>query len=387
MVGAEFITDSINQTYIHTLAAIMGSLGLLFGWQLLPKRAMWKYGSYFQNFKIKSSTRWLYIMVIVAILSQYLYTLDYGGFIGYFEYNRMIRSGIFYGFDRSKFSFLKPFGHFATLACLAFWGLLISNRKNTSIVIGFTISLIFSCYVIYASAGRVSMMSFLAILPISLAIKYKANYLTFFVAYFAIAASGITSLYVISNLLGLKGAENIQFYAIREASFPFTSFFANLREGFLFHTFWEIFISPLHLVPSSLTSSWLLDASVTNTTIIMGAPKGEYGVTGSIPTDMLTFGLMQFHFLGVVIYAVFLGYLLRVVSEIAGSFSVAGLSYTFSAYVMIRIGVFSIFYSHPKHIIMSHFSIIAALLAIVFLRMVARLQTKSRLNPKILKIL
>lgn len=370
ITGYRFIEESANFTYLHTIAAVMGAVGLIIGWQSVSARRRRQCGAVFFRANSRSVLLFLYAMVAAALVTQYLYVVDYGGFVGYFDYNTLIRSGQFDSFERSRFSFLRPFGNFAILACLGFWGLLLSGRHRGLSLIGFVMSLAMAAYVLYASLGRVGMVSFAAIFPVSILLRRRFHYLAWLATFFAIAMIGISSLYLISNLFGIKGAHSLSDFIAREASFPFVSFFANLSHGHHFYLFRDVIVSPAYLAPSSMTDSWLGSAPIINTTIIEGAPKGVGGVTGEIPTDILTFGLMQLSFVGVLIYSMLIGYAIRIVSVIAKSFSLEGLSCTAAAYVMIKIGAFAVFYAYPKHIIMSNFGVIAILLAVSVTRLV-----------------
>lgn len=363
-----FIDNSLDYIYLHTTAAFVGTLGLLIGWQAVSSYRHHRLGTFFSYVNCRALVKWLYVMLICAFITQYLYTYDYGGFINYFEYNVLIRSGILPDYERSQFSFLAPFRNFTVLACIGFWGLMLSKQHRPIIIVGFALSTIGASYALYSAYGRVGMATFVAIFPVSLLLKYRVNYLIWFGGYFILALLGVVFIYLISNILGIKGSDSIREYIAREASFPFVSFFANLNEGSHFYLFRDIILAPMYLLPSSMIN--ISDASVINTTIIEGAPKGTLGVTGSIPTDMLTFGLMQFHFPGIFIYSVLLGYIIRIAFIVANSFRVEGMRCAAVAYVMIKISIFTVFYAYPKHIIMTHFCIIATLLAMTALRVV-----------------
>lgn len=371
--GSEFIIYNIDIIYVHTFSATIGVIGLLIGWYSVSGRQRIYLRRFFQNYTVKTMTLFFYMLLGFAFLAIYLYTYDYGGFFGYFEYNRNIRSGIFDGFQRSRFSFLWPFGSLAVVACIGFWGLILSGKRGPIVLLGFFLSFLFASYVLYASLGRVSMVVFAAVFPFSLTLKYRISPMFWIIFYITAVVFGIIILFVISNFLGINGADNIYAYISREASFPFVSFFANLMEGDKFNLFWEIALSPAYLLPSSWTSSWLGSATDINTKLITGFVKGEGGVTGSIPTDMLTFGLMQMHFLGVVVYGFILGFFIRMVTEISQSFALNGMSCAFLAYVIMRIGVFSLFYSYPKHIVSVCFPFIVIIGMVLALRIIKRM--------------
>ena len=376
--GNQFIIASSNIIIAHTIAAYLCVIGTYIGWCAVPIKRRHRLGKFFSLVRPQRMVIWLYVMIAVAFMSQYLYTKDYGGFVGYFGYNRLVRSGLFDFFERSRFSFLFPFGGMSVIASFAFWGLIISKRSSFAIWIGFTLSLITSTYFLLASSGRVSIAIFFAILIMSIMFVRRTNYMIWYILFPSFVPVGIFLIFLTSNYLNLHAADNIRYFITKEASFIFVSFFAQLTEGSLFNVFYELVVSPAYLMPSSLTDSWLATASDINTEIIMGSRKGVDGVTGSIPTDIITFGLMQFHLIGVPIYAFIFGYFLRVASIISGSFPLRGLSAVFTAYVIMRIGVFGVFYSYPKHIMLSNFPALVVILVMVSFSIIKRMYLGNR---------
>jgi len=374
--GSDFIQASSGFILAHTASAIIAVIGVFLGWCAMSQRRRDRLGLFFSESRPKRIIFWLYVMTITAFVTQYLYTRDYGGFIGYFAFNRLVRSGLFDQFDRSQFSFLAPFGGMTVIACYGFWGMILSRYRGVLIWVGFLMSLSFSCYYLLASAGRVSMVIFLAILLMSFMLVRRTNYMIWFLSIPLAAPAALFAIFLISNLLNLKAADDITYFIAKESSFPFTAFFAQLNEGYLFFMFYELIFSPAYLLPSSLTGSWFPSATDFNTEIIWGVRKEVGGTTSGMPTDMLTFGLMQFHVLGVFIYAFAFGYLLRVFTSIAGSFPLMGMSSVFVSYVVIKIGIFAVFYSQTQHIVRGNFAAIAVILAAIGLRAIRRLLSR-----------
>lgn len=354
-VGHSFIRSNENEIYIHTISATIALVGIQLGWKIRPlKPSVY----YFYNIGHNTISNYLMFILIVSFISQYLYMMDYGGFVGYLDYNRLIRAGIFDSFERSRFSFLSPFSNLSIVSCLGFIGLIISGRTRFLNVVGFAIALLFSCYVLYASAGRVAMISLLAVVMAAPAVVTRGKYISWIFGYFCIIFIGIIAIYNLSLWLDLNASGNISDYILKEFSFPLVSFFAQLNQGFHFYSFVELVLSPLYLLPSSLTSDWLIGGEVRNTIIVMGSAKGVGANTGTIPTDMITYGFMQLHVAGVFIYSIFIGYLIKLSYTLANSFQEKGMRMIFTSYVIFNICPFIIFYSHPKHIILSHFGII-----------------------------
>lgn len=370
--GSNYIIASHSIILAHSSAAFMAAIGVYFGWRLIPARSSERLQLFFRSINARTLTISFFAMTILALVTQYLYTKDYGGFFGYFAYNRLIRSGSFDLFERSSFSFLFPFGGMAVLACYGFWGLILSGKGNVLVWTGFLASLSLSSYYLLASAGRVSMFVSFSILLVSYMLVRKTKYATWFLVSLLAAPVSLSLIFIISNALGINAAENFVEFAAKEASFLFTGFFAQLSDGFLYYSFREVLMSPAYLLPSSMTNEWLFTAADLNTEIILGVRKGTAGNTSSMPTDILTFGIMQFGFIGVFLYSTLFGAFVRFACCIASSFRYNGVSSAFLAYVILRIAIFGTFYSYPQHLVFTNFPAVIVIGGIVFFRLVGR---------------
>lgn len=359
-----------NLLFLNTIAAAMAVIGLLIGWNLamagsrIHSPNVQGVFSSVQNPTIYAASFW--IMLIVAVGSQVLYTMDYGGLFGAIEYSRLIRSGLFDSFIRSRFSFLEPFGDFAFLACFGFWGLILSGWNRTGVKLGFIASLIVSLYVLYLNQGRLNAVAFFAIIAMTtIYVKAKRPAYIFTLALIAIP-SVIYATYGISNLLKLNSSNNLYDFYIKEISFIFVAFFAQLGNPDGLHRFfYDAVTYPAYLLPSSMTAGWLNDPSVLNTTLIHGAPKGQHGITSSMPVDIVTMGLMQMNFAGIIPYAMLYGALMAAVHRICMSVAPTGLRATFYAYICIKIAGIGIFYAHPATVVVGNFALIVVLLVAI----------------------
>ncbi len=361
--GDQFVASAVGLFYIHTLMAVLATVGIYFGWQFGRTR---KLTSLSTNGTTKSISVGLAVMCVFSVLTQYLYTLDYGGFLGYFEYNLLIRAASLETTERSSFSFLSPFGGFAVVSCLGYYGLILSKKRSSFIFIGFSFSLIAAGYFLYSSAGRIAILAFIASILAAPLMVHRHRFYTWFIGYFGIVIGGIASVYLLSDLLSLNASSSFDKFIVEEASFPISSFFGQIFVGSGPYYFLDVLLSPAYLLPSSLTQSWLSSADVYNTIAIMGARKGENGVTGGIPTDLITFGFMQFNFVGVLIYGVIVGALIRWCYTAAQSFKVEGLRSAFTSYVFFNISAFVVFYSQPKHLLVNQFAFIASVMGVFF---------------------
>lgn len=368
--------------FLNTIAATMTVAGLLLGWKL----GMMGSRSYHSTRReipasLKKSATYstaFWAMLITASVSQILYTIDYGGLIGAFEYSDLIRSGLTEYFVRSRLSFLAPFGEFALLACYGFWGIILSGYARLNVKVGFVASFVASLYVLYLAQGRFNAIVFVAILTMAtVLIKSKKPSNALIYAILAVPVSAYAA-YEISNYFNIKSSSNFGDFYVKEVSFIFTGFFAQLSnpDG-LYRFFYDAVTYPAYLLPSSMTMGWLNDPSDLNTTLIHGAPKGQYGITSGMPVDIVTMGLMQMHFAGIVPYAMLYGALMASLHKICMSIAPIGLRAVLYAYICIKIGGLGLFYAQPATVVVGNFALIVTLLVSFTLHWAKRIRVSS----------
>lgn len=365
-LGVERIAFNKDYWLLYNLSVFFIILGVYWGWMLLKadtfffKKLSWVF---FVSSAELTFVAWL--MLVVAFVLRYLYVSAYGGFFAYLEYSRAIRSGIFE--INNPWSFLQPFGHLALLASYIFWAIRREGRKTFPNFIGFWLSFSFSIYILYSWVGRVGFLVYLCIFL--LAFIYLKNFSARKIIIASTAGSliGLYLLYVISNIFEIKGADNFSYYVVREISFPFVSFFAQLDCGdYLFRGGADLLSAPLYLLPSSWSVGWLEGAEQVNTLVISGAKKGDYGVTGGIPVDLITLGLMQIHIPGIFVIGIIFGALLKAMQIIFGSIQLNSLRCILIAYMAIKISFISIFYANPSNFVAAVFPIVLMILSVLF---------------------
>lgn len=365
-LGVEKIAFNRDYWLLYSLSVFFIILGVYWGWMLLKADTFFfkkLFGVFFVSSAELTFVAWL--MLIVAFVLRYLYVSAYGGFLAYLEYSRAIRSGIFE--INNPWSFLQPFGHLALFASYIFWAIRREGRKTFPSFVGFWLSFSFSIYVLYSWVGRVSFLVYLCIFLLAFIYLKKISARKVLIASFVGSLAGLYFLYIISNILEIKGADNFSYYVVREISFPFVSFFAQLERGdYLFRGFSDLLLAPLYLLPSSWSVGWLEGAEQVNTLVISGAKKGDYGVTGGIPVDLITLGLMQIHIPGIFVIGFIFGILLKSIQIIFDSIPLDSLRYILMAYMAIKISFISVFYANPSNFIAAVFPIVLLLLSIMF---------------------
>ena len=360
---------------VHTLGALMLLAGLWFGWLL---------GGSWRIVGAKTETavprhakarlqKAMWLLLIVAVVMQWMYTRAYGGFFGLLEYSAAIRSAIF-AVD-NPLSFLQPFGGLALFASFGFWGLWLSRRRGVGVVAGLVLSFLFSLYILYSWRGRMAFLVYLATFALGMLLCRRPNPLRLLAGGGLLMLAIAVGAYYVSLWLNLKAADSLPEFLARELAFPFGSFFAHLGTGGnLFRGFTDFLFTPFFLLPSSWWSTWIEDVSQVNTALIMGAPKGEQGVTGGIPVDLLTLGLMQAHVFGIPIVEAMFGVLLRVVQRLIDRIPDPGLGAVFGAYAALKLAVLGIFYAQPALVVSGNFDFLVSALVIAFVLRLPRIR-------------
>ena len=360
---------------LHTMSALLLTVGIGFGWyapaRLFRHRPMRQFSG-----RDPAARPWVlafWLILLLSVLTQWFYTRAYGGFLELLDYSRLIRAGIFE--VDNPLSFLKPFGGLAMISAYGFFGLWLSRRHGLATFLGLALSFLFSLYILYSSLGRMGFLVFLATFPLGAALAYRRNPLKLLLAGSAVFSAIIVLAYGVSVWLDTRAADTLLEFMARELAFPFASFFAQWSAGeHLFRGFRDFIAAPLFLLPSSWWINWVETVGQINTTVIMGAPKGESGVTGAIPVDLLTLGLMQVHIAGIPVVGFMFGVLLRVLQFLVDRIPMSGVRGVFEAYISLKIAALGVFYAQPNLIVSGNFALMMGVAIIVSMVVIARIR-------------
>jgi len=365
-LGAEKIISNRDYWLLYNLSVLFVIFGISLGWGVFKHDSSFIRNSsriFLLDYRELVFIAWL--MLVIAFVLRYLYVSAFGGFLSYLEYSRAIRSGIFE--VNNPWSFLQPFGHLALFSSYIFWAVRRDSNKTFLNFIGFWLSFLFSVYILYSWAGRVGFILYLSVFV--LAFVYSRNFSARKIVVGGAIGGPIVLylLYIISNVFEIKGANSFSYYVVKEISFPFVSFFSQLEHGgYLYRSFTDLLYAPLYLLPSSWTAGFLDSAEQINTLVISGAKKGDYGVTGTIPVDLITLGLMQIHVPGVFITSIVFGGFIKLLQVFFSAIESDSLRCVFLAYVAVKISFISIFYANPSNFVASVFPILLLILSILF---------------------
>jgi len=344
----------------HSFASILLAFSIVVGWFFV---------STLRFFSRKCSSRTprstefrlilvMWLLLFIAVFVQWIYSRAYGGFLGVIEYSSLIRSSSFETVPTNSFSFLSPFGGLALFSSFGFFGLLLGIKRRLNTYVGLVLSSVFSVYMLYSWLGRIGFLVYLLSFILGLILYRRPRPLKLILLGLLVMLSILFGAYYVSLWFEIKAADDFHSFLAREISFPFVSFFAQLDLGeHLFRGFKDFIVAPMHFFPSSLLPEWVGDVSGVNTVVILGALKGEGGVTGGIPVDLLTLGLMQASFFGVAVVGAMFGMLLYFVQSMLDEIPHAGVRAVFEAYIILKIAVLGVFYAQPSLFVSGNFAL------------------------------
>lgn len=369
---ADIVLSNSSYWPIYGPLILIMIFGIVFGWKLpLFDKKYIKFVSKFTfNINDRSLLIVAFLLLLSGVLLRWFYVQAFGGFIGYLEYNKAIRSAIFE--INNPYSFLQPFGYLIILASYFFWALFLKAYKRFIVGFGLFFSFLFSLYVYYSYAGRVGFALYLV--SFILAYFYIKGVSSRFILILSIAGFPLVTffLYFISIYFNLKGAESPTSYFIKETSFVYVSFFAELTTGDLYRFFIDFIFAPIHLLPSSWTIGFYETASQANTILINGAKKGDQGVTGGIPVDLLTLGLMQFNILGIFPVGILFGMVIKRLDYFLNLITNSYIRNILLSFMALRIAFIGLIYAHPEHFISDLFPFIILLMLLFIVNITSR---------------
>lgn len=363
-LGSDIIYSRSEYWSIYSIFTLCLIFSIILGWRS-PNLDV-KYLKNYFSYTTKQFLFIAYVILLLGVILRWIYVQAFGGFLGYLEYSRLIRSGIFE--LNNPYSFLQPFGYLVVLSCYMFLSIFLKNKKNIYSFLGFILALCSSCYVLYSNVGRVAFLSFIASLFL-IGLYYKKvkpfKIITFIIILFPLV---FFFLYVISNYFEVKGADNPFIYFVKETSFVFSTFLIQYTDGNLFRFFIDFIIAPIHFLPSSLTQNIYETASQTNTILFYGAKKGEEGVTGGIPVDLLSLSIMQANIFGIVPVGFLFGFLLRFFDNFICEIENIYLRISLLPYISLRVAFLGLLYSQADHFISGLFPIVILFMLLVFVK-------------------
>ncbi len=318
-------------------------------------------------------------MLVIGLVSYWLYARSYGGFSQLLAQAAGIRAGLVDVGD-NPYTFLKRFGGFVFFSVLIFSGIILTKSKGALHSVlswsGFSISFAVSLFILYSWEGRLGLVMFLLIVPLgyllhksgpSLKTLRRSLLLVIIPAIVLPASSAIWGKS--SNL------ENVGAFFVKELSCPVVSL-TRAHETNSLRYMKDILAAPAYLFPTRVWQGILgLDtATDVNTRNIIGVSKGERGSTTAAPVDIVTFSFMQAHYLGAVIVGFLIGAVLCRLDVFIARHFYGGTRAMLLSYSVLFVATNTVLYGDPKHIIVRNFHFI---IGIVLLWWLARRDTKT----------
>lgn len=313
--------------------------------------------------KKHSSSAWILLFVSVVLYTLYLDV--YGGYLGYLNYSGAIRSGIIEVYNR--FSFFNSMGSLAFISAFIFYSLLLDGKhKRTRMnYIGFIFSFLYSCYVLYATLGRLTILIFFAVILLSTIIIKSKNTKKLVLSIVILGLGAIPLVYYVSILLNRAPSTDGFIKIITETfSFPFVNFIHQINDYGMgskayFRFFQDILYIPLFLLPSRFwTMLGIKSASSMHTFYFFGAFKGEGDVFGEMPLDILTFGYIQLGFFGIIVMAVFFGLYIYILNRFLNRINIPTVKITLGIYLALNFVFRTILYGDTANIMPRLFSLL-----------------------------
>lgn len=375
-LGSDVVLRSIIYWPFYGPLVLVLIVGIFLGWKIpIRKKSTFERLS---RLTFESSKQRLlhvaYFFLITGFILRWLYVRAFGGFSNYLEYSRAIRSAVF-EID-NPFSFLQPFSVLAILSSYFFWSLWINNYKKLQVNFGLLLSFLFSIYILISQSGRIGFVLYLG--NFFLAYLYVKNVRPRLILLLSTLAFpvAVLLLYYGSLYFNLKASDSVSYYFIKEISFVFVSFFIQITEGSLFRAFIDFLVAPTHLLPSSLTLGLYENASETNTILVSGAPKGTDGVTGGIPVDILTLGLMQLNVFGILPIGVLFGFFIKRLDYLLDLIKDKALSSILIVHFSLRLAFIGLLYAHPPHFMGGIFVLILMLSTLYLFSFISRVKIR-----------
>lgn len=292
-------------------------------------------------------------MLIIGIVSDYIYLKAYGGYSNYLGYSKLLRSGIM--IVDNPFSFMMPFRNCTLLSSYIF-GLIAKKRKIFPKILLF-LSVIFSFRILYSNAGRLSMAIYIILLLVSIFYKEKTRAITIRSVLKIISVLAITALFTI--LLGVilkRNTDNSILTTLNtEISFPFLNLmvFRGGSDNTDYRLLFDALGFIIYILPSSIWSNkiGINTASSVITAAWFGSAKGFNGITAEMPADFITISYMQLGFMGSFILPAIFALVYKILYKLSNKITENKLKTFTKIYILINIGISSIYYCDPYLII------------------------------------
>lgn len=304
------------------------------------------------------------ISFLIGVVADFLYCRAYGGYLGYLKYSAYVRSGVT-DMIANKWSFLIVFRKCIVISSYVFFAQIKKNGVfRISRALLFVVSFVMSLMVLFANKGRISLVVYLVVFPLSRWLyKKKLEYIRFkHLATIGVLGGVVLACFMyISEKMGRASEFSMAETLITEVSFCFSNFKVltdniNIEDVRLFV---DIIAYPLFLLPSSLWSRIVSNtASDMMTIYVWGSRKGVGDVYGEVPIDAISLGYFQFGIIGVCISAILAGIVSAILYKLVDKISDDNTRIIIITYISIDIILRSLMYADSYNIVQRIFPLI-----------------------------
>lgn len=267
------------------------------------------------------------------------------------------------------------------IICCYFYFALILHLKSKKIPITiwtyifFATSFLLSLVVVIHSGGRFLMFQFFGILFLTFVIGRRLKFDLKKVAIVVLFGGSVLlygrtffQFFIYDNALDSLREKSSEsgidkfFGVMNNYTFPFFSAINNFSYDFLDWNFFRDFLLwPLNFLPPSFRPNFEFDSTAINTFRLMGEYKRF------VPSDVISYGLINFGVTGVLIVSVFFGWLLKYFNstiDLTNRNYLASCIYSILAFLIC----FRVMYFDPYHFIKGSFEFISIIFFIPFFR-------------------
>lgn len=305
-------------------------------------------------------------MLIVGAIADYLYIRVYGSYSNYMNYSGAIRSGVIS--VHNPFSFLIVFRSCLSFSSFLFLTQIKSNNKVKFMnLVLFIISCFLSLRVLYSNRGRLGFVIYFAV--IFAYILSKRSKQTVFSFSFQtvwktilIIVLFVIALYISGETLNRNASENIITQINKEISFIYSDFILVIKNDnkVIYRWFKDAVLFPVYLLPSSIWQNrfGISTASSDLTVLASGFRKGEGGQYGEMPIDFISLSYVQLGVIGILVIPIVYALLFTMTCKRVNRIKDKKIRSMVRIYVIIYIGLDTIFYADPQHIIYRIFALV-----------------------------
>lgn len=306
------------------------------------------------------------LLFILSFTGYYIYVHAYGGFISYLAYSAAIRSGVFDSLPPNPFSFLIAFGSLSYISSFIYFSLLKRNVTSFFLFM-FLISLFFSIYVLVSRVGRVSLLFYILVFLLSFVLKpndLSPRYFRFFI----FSLIFFILLFAVNSILERGAYSGVMQLLSMELIFPIASLLNSLEVSVSFRLGVDLFLLPLYWTPQRFWHEYVVSADAYNTYLLFGLFKGEGGLTGAVPSDILTLSYLNLGYFGFVIFGFFTGCILSICDLICRRVKIKEVRILLYCYLVMNLSVLLPIYADPSHIAARLFPVVSFIIVFYFSR-------------------